>query len=129
MVRIVERLGCLVLCGLGAWALQEAPKTVANLESFRYPPIAGAARIQGDVLVEVSAYGQKLTFDSSRLLQRPAARNVATWTLPPLGTGKYLIAFHFRILDQVGVKRETALVGNKFGRFFRRLVGARQRRS
>jgi hypothetical protein len=118
-------LGSLLLCGCGAWAQPEAPKIVVNLAGFRYPPIAGTARIQGDVLFEVSASGQKLTSDTSRLLAEPAARNVATWTLPPLRTGKYLIAFHFKILDQVGVKRETVPIGNKFERFLRHLVGAK----
>jgi hypothetical protein len=122
---MVKRIVWVLGFGLCAFAQSEESKIVVNLDGFRYPPIAGTARIQGDVLVEVSASGQKLTSDSSRLLAEPAARNVATWTLPPLGAGKYLIAFHFKILEQVGVKRETVPIGNKFERFLRHLVGAK----
>jgi hypothetical protein len=86
MVRGVERLGCLLLCGLGAWA-QEAPKIVVSIEGFRYPPIAAAARIQGDVTFEVSASGVKL-MDGNPLLVSAAQTNLETWALPPPQHGK-----------------------------------------
>ncbi len=55
MLRGVEQLGCLLLCGVAAWAQQETPKIVVNVEGFRYPPIARSAHIQGDVIFQVAA--------------------------------------------------------------------------
>ncbi len=124
MDRRVGWVGCLLLCGLGAWAQQrEAPKIVVNVEGFRYPRIASQARIAGDVPFEISSSGQKLVTAASPLLAEPARRNLETWTLPPLDSGKYLVRYHFEFLED-GVKQKTVPIGSKFGRFFRRLVGA-----
>jgi hypothetical protein len=125
MLRGVEQLGCLLLCGLGAWA-QEAPKIVVNVEGFRYPQIARSARIQGDVIFEVSALGQRLVTGHS-LLAKAAQVNLETWTLPPFEGGNYLVWYHFR-LDEPGAKTETELIGSRFERLFLRLFHSPTRR-
>lgn len=101
---------------------QEEPKIVVNVEGFRYPPIARSARIEGDVIFEVSASGLRLVAGSS-ILSKAAEANLATWTLPPLEAGKYFVSYHFELLED-GVKHKTVPIGSKFGRFFRHLVGA-----
>src|SRR5580704_14931887 len=121
MNRNAALLGGLVLCGCGAWAQQEAPTIVVNVEGFRYPPIARSARVQGDVIFEVSALGLRLVAGSS-ILSKAAEANLATWTLPPLEAGKYFVSYHFELLED-GVKHKTVPIGSKFERFFRRLVG------
>jgi hypothetical protein len=115
-------LGCLLLCGFGAWAQQEAPKIVVNIEGFRYPPIARSARVQGGVIFEVSASGLRLVAGNS-ILSKAAEANLVTWTLPPLEAGKYLVSYYFEILGEE-VTRKTVPIGSKFGRLLRRLVGA-----
>jgi len=108
----------------GAFAQSEEPRLVVNLDGLRYPPIARQARIRGDVAFEVSALGRKLMSESSLLLSRPAQENLATWTLPPLETGRYLISYHFDFVEEGGMRQVTVPIGNKFERIFRRLFRA-----
>jgi hypothetical protein len=115
--------GCLLLCGLGALAQQDAPKVVVNVEGFRYPPIAASARIEGDVVVEISASGQRLIASAHPILEDGATRNLATWAVPPVESGKYIVTYHFELLEGGG-EAKTVPIGSKFGRFFRRLIGA-----
>jgi hypothetical protein len=123
MTRSGALLGYLLLCGLGGWAQQEAPKISVNVEGFRYPVIARSARIQGDVVFEVSASGTKLLTAAHLILTEAARKNLETWTLPPLEAGRYLVTYHFELLGDE-VARKTVRIGSKFERFFRRLVGA-----
>ncbi|HEY1756545.1 MAG TPA: hypothetical protein VGG72_14180 [Bryobacteraceae bacterium] len=75
------------------------------------------------MVFEVSNAGLKPTTAVSPILTEAARRNLETWTLPPLQSGRYLVSYHFVFLED-GVKHRTVLIGSKFGRFFRRLVGA-----
>jgi hypothetical protein len=102
MVRCVKLLGGLLLCGVGASAQQEAPKVEVNVEGFRYPPIAASARLQGDVLFEVSASGPKVVTAAHPVLTEAARKK--TWTLPPLEGAKYLVRYHFVILSEAGYR-------------------------
>lgn len=121
MVRGVGQLGYLLLCGLGAWAQQEAPKIVVNVEGFRYPPIARSAIIQGDVLFEVSDSGPRLV--SGHPILAPAAqKNLETWTLPRLERGRYLISYHFVLLRES--KRVAVPIGDMLDRLFLRVFHA-----
>ena len=105
----------MLLCGIGAWAQQEEPKTRINLEGFRYPPIARSARIQGDVIFDVTASGVKL-LAGSPILAAAAQTNLETWTLPPLEGRKYIVRYHFALLDET--KQVTVPIGDGFDRFF-----------
>jgi hypothetical protein len=122
MVRGVEQFGCLLLFGLGAWAQQEAPKIDVNVEGFRYPPIAATARIQGDVIFQVFSADVDLV-TGNPILARAAQTNLQTWDLPPFN-GNYLVRYHFELDKEGGAHTKTVPIGNKFGRFFRHLVGA-----
>jgi hypothetical protein len=122
-VRGVQQLGCLFLCGAGAWAQGEAQKVVVDVEGLRYPRIAASARLGGDVVFEVSNAGLKPTTAAHPILTEAARKNLETWTLPPLKSGRYLVSYHFELLED-GVKRKTVPIGGRFGRFFRHLVGA-----
>lgn len=124
MVQGVEQLGCMLLCGLSAWAQQEAPKITVNVEGFRYPPIARAARIQGDVLFEVSSAEPRLISSAHPILVEAARRNLETWKLPPLDGGSYHVGYHFSISGRPGTKPETVLIGDPFDRFVLRLFHA-----
>ena len=114
----------LVAFALVALAQSEEPKMVVNLEGPRYPKIASMARISGVVVFEITPSGQQLISESSLILIGAAEKNLATWALPSLGAGRYIISYHFELLAQ-GVKRESVPIGNGFERFFRRLVGAK----
>jgi hypothetical protein len=115
-----------ILLGSVVLAQQESQGIKVNIENFRYPALAASVRIQGDVIFEVSASGHRLV--SGHPLLAPAAeRNLGTWTLPPIEDGKYTIHFHFQLLD-AGTKQETVLIGDKFDRFFLRLVRAPTKR-
>lgn len=120
MIRGVEQLGCLLLCGVAAWAQQETPKIVVNVEGFRYPPIARSARIQGDVIFQVGATDVDLIVGNA-LLASAAQANLQTWDLPPLKDGQYLVRYHFSFSGRPGTKPQVEPVGDPFDRFFLRL--------
>lgn len=92
----IKAAACTFAFGLGAWAQQEAPKITVNVEGIRYPPIAAAARIQGDVTFEVSASGVKL-MDGNPLLAPAAQTNLETWAPPPPQHGKYQVLYRFKL--------------------------------
>jgi hypothetical protein len=121
MTRHVKLLGCLLLCGLGAWAQQEAPKIVVNVGGFRYPPIARSARIQGDVIFQVGTTDVDLII-GNLLLASAAQVNLQTWDLPPF-KGDYLVRYHFNLTGP-GTKRQVEPIGDRVDRFFRRLFRA-----
>lgn len=110
----------IALSALSALAQSEEPKIVVDLDGFRYPPIAKQAHIGGDVVLRLS--GQEVVSVGNPLLAPAARDNVRTWTLPPLRTGRYKVTYHFEILDPP--RQHSVPIGNGFGRFFRRLVGA-----
>jgi hypothetical protein len=122
MLRGVEQLGCLLLCGLAAWA-QEDQKVIVNVKGFRYPAIARSARIQGDVVLDIAASEPRLIRAAPPILTEAARKNLDTWTLPPLEGGKYLVFYHFSQTDP-GTKPQAVLIGNKFDRLFLRLFHA-----
>lgn len=121
MDRNVERLGCLLLCGVAAWAQQEAPKILVNIEGFRYPQLARVARIQGDVVFEASASGQRLVAGGP-LFVRAAQTNLETWTLPLLEHGTYLVRYHFALLRES--RQVVVPIGDKLDRLFLRAFHA-----
>jgi hypothetical protein len=100
---------------------QEEPKINVNLEGFRYPTIARSARIQGDVIFDVTASGVKLLIGSP-ILAAAAQRNLETWTLPPFEGGKYIVRYHYALLDET--KQVTVPIGDGLDRFFLRLFHA-----
>ena len=124
MSRTTKLTGCLLGIRLWAFAQSDEPKIGVNLEGLRYPPIARQARILGSVVFEVTPAGRKLLSASSPLLAKPAEENLATWELPPLENGKYVVAYRFEFSEKVAVKRVAVPIGNKLQRFFRKLVGA-----
>ncbi|HEY1756546.1 MAG TPA: hypothetical protein VGG72_14185 [Bryobacteraceae bacterium] len=123
MVRGVQQLGCLLLCGVGAWPQADVPKVVVDLDGFRYPPIASGARIRGDVVFAISDSAPVLVATASPLLTAAVRDNLATWTLPRLPRGRYLVSYHFELIGD-GLVKKTVPIGSRFGRFLRRLVGA-----
>lgn len=121
-MRLTRLSICSLLFGTVVVAQQKNPELRVNLDNLRYPPLAGFARVEGDVTLEVSAIGQKLV-RGNPLLAEVAQANLGTWILPLLAGGKYVIDYHFNLVDP-GTKQETVLIGDKFDRFFLRLVGA-----
>ena len=106
---------------LGVFGQSEGPKIVVNLDGFHYPVIARQARIQGDVLFELSADGRRLV-SGGPLLATAAEANLETWTLEPLAAGRYRVWYHFVLSNPL--KTEVAPLGNKFDRFLLRLFHA-----
>jgi hypothetical protein len=111
---------------MGAWAQQETPKIVVNVEGFRYPMIGRSAVIGGDVLFEINASGPKL-LSGIPIFATPAHRNLETWTLPPLEHGRYFVRYHFVLLRES--RQVMVPVGNKVDRFFLRLFHAPTQRA
>lgn len=120
VMKLAELLAFLLSVGLAAQAQQEMKVEVST---FHYPTLAASARIRGDVIFEVSGTERKLV-SGHPLLAPAAGENLATWALPLLDDGKYVIVYHFELLSEGGVKHENVLVGNRIERFFKRLVGA-----
>jgi hypothetical protein len=59
---------------------------------------------------------------------RDRQRNLDTWTLPDLDKGHLQVWYHFSLGGEPGTRPETAPVGNKFDRFFLRIVQAPTKR-
>jgi hypothetical protein len=86
----------------------------ATLDAIRYPPLAVAARIKGDVLI---SGGNVVT--GPPLLRAAALRGIDLLNLRVLQTD---VLFHF-IPNDIVPRVETFKKGNAFGRFFLRLFG------
>jgi hypothetical protein len=102
-------------------AQTENARIRVDVEKFRYPRLAEMARIRGDVIFEVSATGKKMLTSSHALLMQAAEPNLATWNLPPLDGGKYVVTYHFDESEQPATRPEIVPIGNTFERFFLRL--------
>ena len=128
MSRLALSMCSILAVGACAFAQGDEPKIMVNLEGFRYPPIAAQARIQGNAIFEVTPSGRRLVSARSPIadiLAKPADANLATWELPPLSSGKYIVTYHFEFSVAPPLERVTVPISSKFQRFFRRLVGAR----
>jgi hypothetical protein len=110
--------------GLIAFAQSEEARITVRVEGFRYPPIARAARIQGDVIFEVFASEPRLITSAHPILTEAARKNLETWTPSPFEGEKYIVRYHFSLSGRPGRKSETMLVGDPFDRFFLRLFHA-----
>jgi len=121
-MQLTKLMACQLLPSLVLIAQHENRNLKVNVEAFQYPPLAASAHIEGDVRFEVSLSGQR-PVSGHPLLKLAAQSNLGTWNLPPLEDGKYVVDYHFRILEPVK-KQETVLIGDKLDRFFLRLVGA-----
>jgi hypothetical protein len=119
----IKASACIFAFGLGAWAQQEEPKVEVKVEGFRYPPIARSARIQGDVIFEVSASEPRLISSAHPILTEAARKNLETWTLPPFAGGKYLVRHHFGLAEP-GTRHETVQIGDQLDRFLLELFRA-----
>jgi len=113
------RLAIFLCWCLAAAAQQDSPQIKVNLENFRYPTLAASARIQGDVVFAVSANEQE-QLTGHPLLVAVALANLKTWTLPPLPTGRYLVVYHFSLIE-TGTQYKDVPIGDKLDRFFLRL--------
>lgn len=107
---MVGRLACILALGLCAFAQTEEPKIVVNLDGFRYPTIAVAARIKGDVFWELTASSRKLMTGKSPILTDAARKNLDGWTLPPRARGRYVVRYHFVITGKVCQPTSTSSV-------------------
>ena len=86
----------ILLCSCFAVQAQQNPEIKVNVENFRYPVLALSARIQGDVSFEIAA-SEQILVSAHPLLVQAAEKNIATWGLPRLEDGKYMIQYHFAI--------------------------------
>ena len=88
-----------LLFALGVFAQSEGSKISVNAEGFRYPRIAAMANLQGDVVFVVVGSERRL-ISGKALLAQAAEKNLETWTLPPLGRGRYEVGYRFRFLEK-----------------------------
>ncbi len=119
---MVKALASTLVLTLGAFAQSDDPKVEVNLDGLRYPPIAAQARIAGDVIFEASGADHQLIFAANPLLAPAAEGNLRKWRLLS-AAGKYVIIYSFELLDLRIEERERP-IGNKFGRFWLRLLRA-----
>jgi hypothetical protein len=109
-MRLAIPLACLV--GLAGGFAQSN----ANLDAIRYPPLAAAAKVQGDVLI---SGGNVVT--GPPLLREAALRSIDLLNFRALQTG---VVVHFVLVGTVeSTGTETIKKGDAFDRFFLRLFG------
>lgn len=93
----------------------DGPKIVVNVDSFRYPPIAKQAGIEGEFTFVVTGSGRQLISERSNveergkrsILEEPAERNLDTWTLPRLDRGHYQVRYRFVLLREPACEYST----------------------
>ena len=90
---------------------QVQPRLPVHVESLDYPPLARAARIEGDVVVEVwlNAEGRVQIVDGGRLdanglltnpmLTQEAFDNVRKWRFQPGPESKLKITYRFKLAE------------------------------
>jgi len=120
-MKLAGLLTCLLCFGLAAWAQQESDELRVNVKDLHYSTLAASARIQGDVVWEVSRAGQKL-ISGNALLAEASRASLATWSFP-MSDHVYRVSFHFALVDGP-IRRDTILIGDKFDRLFLRLFRA-----
>jgi len=94
----------------------------ANLDGFKYPPLARSARIQGTVEFAVKSDGIQLV-SGHPMLAATAKSNLEKWAVPYASDTPLSVTYIFRLTDDVTTKivEVEEPVGNGFDRFFLRL--------
>ncbi len=100
-------LGVVLTLGLGAntVAAQQARKpmpTVASASVPLYPRVIRAARIQGDVTLQLSTDGERVSAveveNGPPMLAEAAKDNVKTWQFEPHTPTSFEVTFHYKLL-------------------------------
>ncbi len=82
---------------------------MVKVEDFRYPRIAALASIEGEFTYVVTGSERRLVSHQSNVseqrekesvLEKPAAKNLDTWTLPHLDRGHYEVRYRFVLLRE-----------------------------
>jgi len=106
---------------LASWAVvtMTAQELVQpNLDGFKYPALARAARVQGTVQFVVKSDGAQLV--SGQPLLVPAAKsNLEKWAVPYTSETPLSVTYIFRI--RIETVEVDELIGNGLDRFFLRL--------
>lgn len=91
-----------------------------NLDGFKYPRLAQAARIQGTVQFVVKSEGIQLLAGHPMLV--PAARtNLEGWTVPYASSTPLSVTYNFRLAPGARIVEVDQPIGDRFDRFFLRL--------
>jgi hypothetical protein len=108
-MRFVAALACFVCLARGF------AQTPATLDALRYPPLAAAAQVQGDVLVSGG-----IVVTGHPLLREAALRGIDLLNVRAPQTG---VLFHFMLVKPIeSTRTETTNRGDGLDRFFLRLL-------
>jgi hypothetical protein len=109
-------------------AQDRQPSLTSAIADVRYPPLAEAARVQGDVYLSVRA-GTVSVKSGSPLLVRTAVES-AKALIPVLGEADVTLKFHFAIVDDTTIVSTPMIVkkGDAFDRAILRIFGLKTER-
>jgi hypothetical protein len=92
-----------------------------NLDGFKYPALARAARIQGKVQFMVKSDGPQLV-SGHPMLATAAKGNLEKWAVPHASDTPLSVTYIFRLKDFVShIIEVDRPIGDSFDRFFLRL--------
>lgn len=118
---MILKLSMLVSCAALTMTAQELVQP--NLEGFKYPPLARAARIGGTVRFLVKSDGVHL-LSGHNLLVAAARSNLEKWAVPYASDTPLSVTYIFRSTDDIRIEiiEVNRPIGNGFDRFFLRLL-------
>lgn len=93
----------------------------SKVTSVRYPPLAEAARVRGDVHLKVSN-GAVTLLDGHPLLARTSVEATKSFA-PLLGSGEIDVTYHFAFVNVIVSRPITVKRGDAFDRAILRLLG------
>lgn len=112
------KLSMLASCAVLTMTAQELIQP--NLDGFKYPRMAQAARIQGAVQFVVKSEGIQLLAGHPMLV--PAARtNLEGWAIPYASSTPLSVTYSFRLAPGSRIVEVDQLIGDRLDRFFLRL--------
>ncbi len=115
---MILKLSALALCVALTMSAQELVQP--NLDGFKYPRLAQAARIQGTVQFVVKSEGIQLLAGHPMLV--PAARtNLEEWAVPYASSTPLSVTYSFRLAPGARIVEVDQPVGDRLDRFFLRL--------
>ena len=117
---MILKVSTIVFCAALTMSAQESVQP--NLDGFKYPALARAARIEGTVVFVVKSDGIHLV-SGHQLLVPTAQSNLEKWAVPYGLETPLTVTYVFRQTGEIRVEivEVDRLIGNRFDRFFLRL--------